>query len=684
MPVDYETLALANPIPKWTHTPAQVVADAKAVAAAWTATNDQVAGIKEPTVANVLVPFTQQENTNMLKIGQLVFYLSVSANKELRDASTEAEQILDDNSIEQLARSDVYQVFKKLAAKVASGTEKIDGETQRWLDQRLRSYRRNGLDLPEDKREQVKALQKELSVLSVTFLRNSNEENGHVLFTEAELDGVPEDVILQFEKVTEDGVPKLKMTFKYPDLLPVMKHANVQETRKRAFVGDQNKLPQNVDILKKMIVIRFDISQLLGYKTFADYVLEERLAKTLATVLSFLDDLREKLTPVGVKEIERMKAFKNSDLKARGLPQQDTYYIWDTRYYDNLLLEKEYQVDNQLISEYFPLDLTIDKMLAFYEHLFDLKFVLIQKPKEDTVWHPETRVLAVYKNIKHGEPKQEFLGWLLFDLHPREGKYGHAANFGIGPGYQRADGSYEPVFTVLVCNFTKPSADKPSLLKHDEVTTFFHELGHGVHNIVSQTKYASLHGTNVARDFVETPSQMLEYWTWSKNELKSLSSHYKTGKPIEDALIDLLVKSKHVNTGIFNLRQLFFATYDMKVHSTTTRKETDALELTPLWNDLRQEISLANNGGTVTLGHGSFGHIAGGYEAGYYGYLYSKVFADDIYYTFFKNDPLNVENGLRYRDTVLKPGDSREILDSLKELLGREPNSNAFLQELLG
>ncbi|KAK6454064.1 oligopeptidase [Scheffersomyces xylosifermentans] len=684
MSVDFTALASKESFPLWNHTAEQVGKIAEELIKEEKDTYDHIATVENPTLDNVLKPYVRLQHKNYLLENQVTFYQYVSANKELRDASTKAEEAMEQASIEQSLRVDVFKVFSKLHDTIKDDVS-IDAETKRLVDKVVKYYKRNGLNLPEEQREQIKKLKKELSTLSVTFSKNMNEEKDFVLYTTEELDGVPKDVVDQFEKVTENGVEKHKMTFKYPDLHPVLKHAKNQATRKSAFIANQNKCPENAQILDKIIRTRFELAQLLGYKTYSEYVLEDRMAKNQKTVLDFLDDLKQKLVPLGQKELNAMKEFKNKDLAARGLESQDQYYIWDSNYYNELLLEQEYKVDNTKISEYFPMDETIEKMLGFYETLFDMKFVKIDKPAEGATWHEDVKQFAVYQNIKYGKPSLEFMGWIYFDLHPREGKYGHAANFGIGAGFLEEDGvtRHTPV-TTLVCNFTKPTAGKPSLLKHDEVTTFFHELGHGVHNILSQTKYARFHGTHVERDFVETPSQMLEFWTWSKDELRNLSSHYKTKEPINDELIDQLIKSKHVNTGLFNLRQLHFGLFDMKLHTTATKEELDALDLTKEWNEMRDEIALVSSDHIPTKGYASFGHIAGGYESGYYGYLYSSVYSADIYYTLFKKDPMNVQNGIRYRDIILKRGGSRDIIDNLVELLGRQPNSDAFLEEIFG
>lgn len=231
---------------------------------------------------------------------------------------------------------------------------------------------------------------------------------------------------------------------------------------------------------------------------------------------------------------------------------------------------------------------TVEKMLSIFETLFQLKFIEITG-SERSVWHEDCKQFAVWKDIPG---KDEFVGWLYFDLHPREGKYGHAANFNLESGFTDVNGKRVYPVTALVCNFSKPSATKPSLLKHDEVVTFFHELGHGIHDLVSETKYSRFHGTNVARDFVEAPSQMLEYWCWQPEQLKFLSSHYlEPEKTIDDDLIAKIVRSKHVNGGLFNLRQLHFALFDMSLHTSDGN-----VDITKAWNEMREQISLMKQG----------------------------------------------------------------------------------------
>jgi metallopeptidase MepB len=339
---------------------------------------------------------------------------------------------------------------------------------------------------------------------------------------------------------------------------------------------------------------------MLGYPDHASFRIEDKMAKTPKTVTDFLGDLRTQLTPGGAKETDHLKEIKKEDLKSRGLEKDydGNYYLWDHRFYDRLMVENEYSIDEQKIAEYFPLQSTIEGMLKIFEELFGLVFVQIDGAERDKisetgngndiVWHEDVKLFSVWDDEGQGGA---FSGYLYLDLHPRPGKYGHAANFNLQPGFLYPNGTRRYPATALVCNFSKPTPTKPSLLKHDEVVTLFHELGHGIHDLVGRTIYSRFHGTSVVRDFVEAPSQMLENWCWTPSQLKSLSNHYETGEKITDDLIEKQIKTKHVNDALFNLRQLHFGTFDMAVHTPKTHEEAKAMKISELYNQLRTEIS---------------------------------------------------------------------------------------------
>jgi len=415
------------------------------------------------------------------------------------------------------------------------------------------------------------------------------------------------------------------------------------------------------------------------------------MAKTPETVFNFLEDLKSRLAEGGKKEIKHLLELKKKDHEARNLPFDGQYYLWDHRFYDRLMVEQEYSIDENAIADYFPLKTTIRGMLQIFEELLGLVFVELGPEDrkrisptgkaEDIAWHEDVIIFSVWDDASEGEG---FVGYLYLDLHPRPGKYGHAANFGLQPGYIQKDGKRRYPATALVCNFSKPTATKPSLLKHDEVVTLFHELGHGIHDLAGRTRYSEYHGTSVVRDFVEAPSQMLENWCWTPGVLKKLSSHYETEKPIPDDLIEKLISTKHVNDALFNLRQLHFGLFDMAVHTPSSHEELEKFDVTKAYNEMRSTLSgiKGPEGSHWANGQATFGHLIGGYDAGYYGYLYSQVYSTDMYYTVFRENPMDKEQGRRYRHTVLEKGGSQDEMLSLEQFLGRKPNAQAFYKDL--
>lgn len=660
---------------QWTHTAETILSETERLIADAERLDNEIGSIpiEKATIENVIKPYADLENRQAGLTNQLSFYQHVSEDKALREASNKADALFRKYGIEAGLREDVFRVINKVYLDNKDNSE-LTPEDKRFMEKVNKQYERNGLSLPLETRDKIKALKQELSSLALKFSSNLSEETGFNLYSKEQLKGVPQDVINAFEKVEqEDGSVKYKMTFKYPDLFPVLKYAQDAETRKTAFTADQAKCPENAGILIEAVKLRAQLAHLLGYTNFSEYVLEERMAKTPETVMNFLNDLKVKLKPLGEKEVAYLLSLKKKETGSK----DDGYYIWDHRYYHTKMLENDYNVDEIKIAEYFPMQNTIEKMLSIYETIFNLKFVEIEKSNGlYNTWHADVKQFQVWK-IDTELP--DFVGHLYFDLHPRPGKYGHAANFGLVPGYvdiQTGKKNYPS--TSLVCNFTKDTEEKPSLLKHGEVVTFFHELGHGIHDLMGQTKYSRFHGTSVSWDFVEMPSQLLEYFCWDEAMLTKLSSHYLTNESLPKDLIKSLVSSKNVNGAMFNLRQLHFGLFDMALHTS----EDGNVDVDQLWNQMREDICLISNGGVDFKGYGSFGHLMGGYASGYYGYLWSNVFAADVFFTKFAQDPLNVKNGMDYRNKILARGGSRDEMENLVDLLGRTPKSDAFLSEL--
>ena len=661
---------------------------------------------------NVLLPFAQDDNQMSLESHIIGFYQAVSTDAKLRDASTEAEKLMDDFAIESSMREDIFQLVDETFKK-QKDDQSLDAESRRLLEKDHKGYIRMGLGIPDGPdRARFKEIKKRLSELSITFQKNLNEEQGGLWFTPEELEGSPADVVnnLKHGEKGSENEGKLWLTFKYPDFFPVMKYCKNASTRQKVFVSNENKCNQNIELFKEAIVLRDEAARLLGYPNHATFRIEDKMAKTPKTVDDFLGDLRNRLAPGGLKEIEHLKKLKKAETG-----DAENYFLWDHRFYDTLMLERDYQLDQNAIAEYFPLQTSIEGMLGIFEHLFGLVFVKLEgedrtsvsptSKGEDIIWHPDVQVFSVWDDEGEGSG---FVGYLYLDLHPRDGKYGHAANFNLQPGFINSNGTRRYPATALVCNFSKPTPKKPSLLKHDEVVTLFHELGHGIHDLVSRTIYSRFHGTSTVRDFVEAPSQMLENWCWTPSQIKSLSKHWSYLTPeytaawkdsakdgekqpseqMPSELIESIVRTQHVNDALFNLRQLHFGIFDMTVHSPSSHSAILALDATETYNRLRKEISKIDGpealGRDYHWGNGqaTFGHLIGGYDAGYYGYLSSQVYSADMFYSVFKKDPMDMKEGRRYRHTVLERGGSQDEMETLKQFLGREPNTEAFYKDL--
>ncbi|EKD15436.1 peptidase family M3 [Drepanopeziza brunnea f. sp. 'multigermtubi' MB_m1] len=693
-----------QPPPLFTATASSLVDDAKRLCDKTRKLLDDIVEKVTPETANfenTMLRIAQEEDIFALESRILAFYQATSTDAALRDASSKAEEIMDDFSIEAGMREDVFKLIDAAWEKAKKDGEAsgLDGESLKLLENERRSYVQNGLGIESGvKRDRFKEIKKRLSMIAIEFQKNLNEENGGIWFTREELEGVPEDVLVGFEKGTGENEGKLRFTFKYPDLFPTLKFALDAKTRQKIFIENENKCNGNVPLFKEAIILRDEAARLLGYPDWASFRIDDKMAKTPKTVNDFLDDLRHQLTPGGVKEIEHLLELKKADLKARGLDSSKlgkNYFLWDTRFYNRMMIEKEFSIDEQKIAEYFPLRSTVDGMLKIFEELFGFVFVeIVEEDKaklattgnaQDTYWHADVKIFSVWDDESEGNG---FVGYLYLDLHPRPGKYGHAANFNLQPGFLYPNGTRRYPATALVCNFSKPTPTKPSLLKHDEVVTLFHELGHGIHDLASRTKYSRFHGTSVVRDFVEAPSQMLENWCWTPSQLKSLSNHYETGEQIPDDLIEKQISLKHVNGALFNLRQLHFGIFDMAVHTPSSHADAEAFELSSMYNALRKDISGLKGPQALGMdsdwgnGQAIFGHLISGYDAGYYGYLSSQVYSADMFHSVFKKDPMSKTEGRRYRHMVLEKGGSQDEMKTLEDFLGRKPSTEAFYREL--
>lgn len=609
------------------------------------------------TFANTVLAMEQVGDEAGEALNPPLFLKYVSADEKVRNAGDSLEVAFSRWGIKTGAREDLYKALVAALAKDMP-TDAVD---KRLAEKMRLDFELNGLSLSKEKREQVTALKQQISQIGIEFDTNLNGAQDSLLLTREELRGMPDSYISRLDKAAGD---RYKVTVSYPDFYPFMQNSTNADARRKLEAKFANRASvKNLPLLSKALVLRQQLAEVMGYKTFADYATVDRMAKNPKNVMEFLDGLVAKLKPYRDADLATLTALKQ---QTEG-PTAGPIEIADWRYYDNQLKKTKYQVDPEEVRQYFPLDVVTNGLMSTYQTLFSVKF---EELKPATAWHQDVQVFQV-SDAKTGK----LIGHFYLDLFPRPNKYGHAAAWSIKKGQMKPNGTYQTPISAMVCNFTKPTATDPSLLGHDEVETYFHEFGHVMHNLLTQSKVGYFSGTSVYRDFVEAPSQMLENWVWNADVLASLSGHNKDhSKKLPKELLDRMIAAKNLDNGLKYSRQAFFALTDMRYHMQPTTNTTE------VWHDgMKNIFGIAAADGTHE--EGSFGHLFG-YEAGYYSYLWSEVFAADMFSRFEKDGVMNPATGLAYRQLILAPGGTQEPMELLKSFLGREPNQEAFLRQI--
>ncbi len=613
---------------------------------------------EERTFANTMLPLDEVANILGRASGEHGFLAYVHPDAALRDVALECEQRLETFGTSLGFREDLYEAVRAYAETNEAAA--LEGVHARFLERTLRDFRRNGFELGGEERRRVQELKERLVTLGTRFRRNIDEYDDAILVTREQLRGMPESYIDRLAEVETPEGAKYRVSLDYPEMYPFLEGAEDESLRRELFIKNHNKAADaNAQLLAEAIAVRDEIATTLGYPSWVAYVVETKMAKTPEAVLDFLEDLERRLKVKAAADIDEALASKRAET---GDPET-RLSIWDWRYYQQRVQRERFDVDQFEVAHYFPLDRTLDGMFELYQRLVGVRFV----PVEDArAWHPDVRLYHV-DDAADGH----HIGSFYVDLHPRPGKYGHAAAFTLHPGRSNPDGSYQPGVSAIVANFTKPGPGAPSLLRHSEVNTLFHEFGHILHQVLTRAPFVRFSGTSVERDFVEAPSQMLEHWVWEPEVLRGFARHVETGEPIPDALIERMVAAKNVASGLQWLRQVYFARIDLAYHGPGATKDLDAIaeELHPI---------TAFDFVPGTHFQAGFGHLFG-YDAGYYGYLWSRVFGDDMYTRFEDSDP---SAGADYRRVILEAGGTRDGDELLRDFLGRDPDNAAFLRDI--
>ena len=603
------------------------------------------------------------------RVSSLFFNInSAETSAEIQKIAQEVSPLLSEFGNDITLNNDLFLRIKSVYDQKSELNLSVEQSTL--LDKKYKSFSRNGANLEEDKKETLRTIDKELSSLTLKFSENvlaeTNKYELH-LTNEEDLKGLPEG-----EKEAAALLAKSKgkegwlITLAYPSYIPFMKYAENRELRKtiaiaagaQCFKKDEFN---NEEIVLKIAKLRHQRANLLGYATHAHFVLEERMAGTPEKVFTFLNDLLEKARPFADKEFKQLEDF------AKELDGLDHLEKWDSAFYSEKLKNKLFNLDDEKLKPYFKLENVINGAFTVAEKLYGLSF------------NEVTTIDTYHKDVKTYEVKDknnELVSIFYADFHPREGKRNGAWMTSF-KDQKVKNGKNERPHISNVCNFTKPTDSKPSLLTFNEVTTLFHEFGHGLHGMLANTTYPSLSGTSVYWDFVELPSQVLENWCYEKECLDIFAKHYETGESIPMEYVEKIKESASFMEGMATVRQISLGLLDMSWHgvdptsiTSVKENETNALVKTKLFPDVAENCTSV-----------SFSHIfPGGYSSGYYSYKWAEVLDADAFEFFKENGIFNPEIGKAFAENVLSKGGTEHPMTLYKRFRGQEPKPEALLK----
>nr|WP_297306646.1 M3 family metallopeptidase [uncultured Flavobacterium sp.] len=603
------------------------------------------------------------------RISNIFFNLnSAETNEELQKIAQVVAPKLSEFGNDITLNPDLFKRVKSVYDK--KDTLNLTAEQLMLLEKSYKGFVRNGALLSDTEKEQLRAIDAELSLLSLKFgenvLAETNAYQLHIT-NENDLDGLPEDTKIMAKQLAEsENKEGWIFTLDFPSYLPFVTYAKNRELRKEIAIAagkkafQDNEFNNEANVLR-IVNLRQQRANLLGYTTHADFVLEERMAQNPTKVLDFLNDLLVKAKPAATKEFEELATF------AKNLDNIEQLEKWDGAYYSEKLKQERFNLDDEILKPYFKLENVLNGAFEVANKLFGIRF---EKVSNIDVYHEDVETYEVK------DENNNLVALFYADFFPRKGKRNGAWMTSFKPQYIK-DGINERPHVSIVCNFTKPTPTKPSLLTFNEVTTLFHEFGHALHGMLANTVYPSLSGTSVFWDFVELPSQVMENWCYEKEALELFAKHYETGETIPMELIEKIKESASFLEGMATVRQLSFGLLDMGWHSQNPENisnlkafENEQFESTKLYPDVTENAMST-----------AFSHIfAGGYSSGYYSYKWAEVLDADAFDYFKQNGIFNREIATKFKDNVLSQGGTQPPMELYKKFRGQEPKPEALLK----
>ena len=625
-----------------------------------------------PTFDNTIIDPEEDEEGyyDLLDKVSTVFFnlLSAETNDEMEALAQKIQPLLTKHHNDVTLNERLFQRIKA----VYDSHRELTAEEEMLLNKSYDGFVRSGALLDEAGKERLRKLTEEASMLSLQFSQNLLKENKaftlHIT-DEADLAGLPESQrSAALAAAKEKGLDGWVITLDAPSYMPFMQYAQNRELRRQLYMARNTECTHdndanNLAICKRLINLRRELAQLLGYDTYADYVLKKRMATNTANVYKLLNDLIKAYKPTAVKEREEVIA------KARRMEGSDFEMMpWDASYYSHKLQLEKYNVDSEMLRPYLELSKVIDGVFGLANRLYGITF---KENKDIPVYHPDVKAYEVYD--KDGS----FLAVFYADFHPRKGKQGGAWMTEYQGQYIDRKGKNVRPHVSVVMNLTKPTPDKPALLTLGEVDTFLHEFGHSLHGMFANTRFESLSGTNVWWDFVELPSQFMENYSLEKEFLAPFAFHHETGEPMPDELIDRLIKGRNYNCASACLRQVSFGLLDMAYYTQKDEFTADIMEFEKeAWKDAIISPQLPDTCMTVQFSH----IMAGGYSAGYYSYKWAEVLDADAFAVFKKEGIFNPATAQRFRDCILSKGGTEHPMTLYKRFKGSEPTIDALLE----